>query len=327
MLLHPIVLQLHFVSARSGSTFYKHSLKFRPRIDQLLTAQLAQRYGLQIAKALRTDWKQHVARLEPCTNRPAKCSVTPSSFEWSSGRICALIRLRGQATDTCAERRWSVMCKRQKPAPEEASDVVGRHAQMFGRAAADLIPIIATGIAVRYGFGKAFSETMQVDNLLTQALHGRSERCRIGNDRHADRRFASSNRIGQSSEHVIIFARSCTERHQLGVVIRGFNRYQRRHVLHRRTSSREHGSSPAGESVCKRLNFRSARWFCQRTNRLAASQHKFTTDGAAIGRSVYEMTLLGGVIGGLTASFPAARAHTGGEASVAGFRKRERFLA
>ena len=38
--------------------------------------------------------------------------------------------------------------------PAESESLIGSNAQMFGRAAADAIPIIVTGLAMRAGFGK-----------------------------------------------------------------------------------------------------------------------------------------------------------------------------
>ncbi len=45
---------------------------------------------------------------------------------------------------------------------EDADGQIAKHAQMFGRAAADLLPVVATGFLARYGFGKAFSAGNEV---------------------------------------------------------------------------------------------------------------------------------------------------------------------
>ena len=45
---------------------------------------------------------------------------------------------------------------------QDADGQIAKHAQMFGRAAADLLPVVATGFLARYGFGKAFSAGNEV---------------------------------------------------------------------------------------------------------------------------------------------------------------------
>ena len=62
----------------------------------------------------------------------------------------------------------------EEPEPAQSQTVAGRHMQMFGRAAADMIPIVVTGIAVRSGFGKALPAAVEPGLLMRRSVIGLS---------------------------------------------------------------------------------------------------------------------------------------------------------
>ena len=191
------------------------------------------------------------------------------------------------------------------PYSNQPDGLMAQHAQMFGHAAADAIPIIVTGVLVRAGFGAVLAKSSEPGLLLQRSVLG------LSTAETATTGFVTGSLLHTSdAQNTSTLGAFVLDRTKSGVSsalsFASINAFS--HIINSSVSTSESTvarilKNPAASGMLSGIP---AGLISPQIDSEVRNGH-FNTDFSATGKSIYESALIGAAFGGL-ASFKSPRA-------------------